>query len=279
MGGCHLGRCTIRQKINLIGGDFQHAKTSTLWKESKFFDWDFNSNRNALSVYVDRSIPMLLNSDRTNKKFGWMLESRSVVSGLYEYVLRNYEQLKEKSEFIITHHSDLVQKDPTFFKWAPAYGTYIDDIKQTDKTKLISMITSRKMFTSNHIKRINFAEKNIDKIDVFGRGFKEINKKESALEDYCFSVAIENDSYNGYITEKILDCFATATIPIYEGAKDVGKYFDSSGIIDFQDFNYEDLSFELYYSKKEHILNNLEMVKKYSILDDWIYNEYLVQYV
>lgn len=275
-----MGRCTIRQKINLFGGDFQHAKTSTLWKESKFFDWDFNSNSNSMTVYVDRFIPLIIEDKHVKKiKFGWMLESRSIVPGLYEYVLNNIKQLKENCEFIITHHSDLVKKDPDFFKWAPAYGTYIDDIKFREKTKLISMITSNKMLTINHIKRVDFAKHNINNIDVFGRGFLEINKKEFGLEKYCFSVAIENDSYNGYITEKILDCFATATVPIYEGAPDIGDYFDKSGIISFQDFKIEYLSFDLYQAKIDSIKHNLELVKQYSILDDWIYNKYLVKYV
>lgn len=275
-----MGRCAIRQKINLFGGDFQHAKTSTLWKESKLFDWDFNSNSNSMTVYVDKFIPLILqNKYIKNVKFGWMLESRSIVPGLYEYVIENYKQLKESCEFIITHHSDLVEKDPQFFKWAPAYGTYIDNFNLREKTKLISMITSNKMYTANHIKRINFAKQNLNKIDVFGRGFSPIDKKEYGLEKYCFSVAIENDSYNGYITEKILDCFATATIPIYEGASDIGKYFDKSGIIQFENFKIEDLSFELYYSKFDSVKNNLELVKQYSILDDWIYNKYLVKYV
>ena len=34
-----------------------------------------------------------------------------------------------------------------------------------------------------------------------------------------FSVCIENDVYDTYFTEKILDCFATGTIPIYKGTK------------------------------------------------------------
>lgn len=264
----------------MIGGGFQHAKTSTLWKKSKYFTWDYNLYTNHITVYVDYSIQLILKDmDKTKKKIGWMLESRAIVPGLYEYVLANYEILKDRCEMIVTHHSDLVKMDPSFFKWAPAYGTYIDNFVIREKTKLISMITSNKLITKNHIMRFNFANDNRDKIDIFGRGFREIDKKEEGLEEYAFSIAIENDSYDGYITEKVLDCFATATIPIYEGASDIINFFDSSAIIDFKKFNFNDITFEHYYSKKEGILNNLEIVKQFDILDDWIYSKYLVPYV
>jgi hypothetical protein len=54
---------------------------------------------------------------------------------------------------------------------------------------------------------------NKDRIDVYGRGISEIPNKEVGLKDYMFSFAVENDTYDTYFTEKILDCFATGTIP------------------------------------------------------------------
>jgi|688.fasta_scaffold87497_2 hypothetical protein len=268
-----------KKRINLIGGGFQHAKTSTLNKESDLFEWQFNTYKNNITVYVDYSIPLILKDNNKTQKIGWMLESKSIVPNLLEFVILNLEILKQNCLFIITHHSKLVELDPSFFKWAPAYGTYIDTIEIKNKNKLISMITSKKMITENHIKRINIANKYINKIDVFGRGFNEIEKKEIGLNDYAFSIAVENDCYDGYITEKILDCFATGTIPIYDGAPNIGKYFDINGIIKYDNFALEELTYDLYNSKKEYIINNLELVKQFDILDEWIYKKYLVDYV
>jgi hypothetical protein len=39
----------LKTKMNLIGGGFQHAKTSTLNKESKFLEWDFESKKNPIT--------------------------------------------------------------------------------------------------------------------------------------------------------------------------------------------------------------------------------------
>ena len=38
--------------------------------------------------------------------------------------------------------------------------------------------------------------------------------KSQALNDYMFSVVLENDQYDDYFTEKILDCFATGIVHI-----------------------------------------------------------------
>ena len=59
--------------------------------------------------------------------------------------------------------------------------------------------------------------------------------KEDGLCDYMFSVAIENGEYETYFTEKILDCFATGTIPVYLRAPDIENHFNMDGIITLSD--------------------------------------------
>ena len=46
-----------------------------------------------------------------------------------------------------------------------------------------------------------------------------------------FSVTIENDKYETYYTEKLTDCFATGTIPIYWGCLNISQYFNPKGIV------------------------------------------------
>lgn len=46
-----------------------------------------------------------------------------------------------------------------------------------------------------------------------------------------FHIAIENCRSRYYFTEKLIDCFLTDTVPIYWGCKNIGDYFDTSGII------------------------------------------------
>jgi hypothetical protein len=94
-----------------------------------------------------------------------------------------------------------------------------------------------------------------------------------------FSVAIENDTYDTYFTEKIIDCFATGTIPIYKGTRRIIEHFNSDGIIFLDDTNISDLTSELYYSKLDAIKENFELSKKLDNLDDWIFENYLKEYV
>lgn len=54
---------------------------------------------------------------------------------------------------------------------------------------------------------------------------KEIGNK------YMFQLAIENCVEPGYFTEKLIDCFASYTVPLYMGDPDLGQIFDESGII------------------------------------------------
>jgi len=88
-----------------------------------------------------------------------------------------------------------------------------------------------------------------------------------------FSVAIENGQYETYFTEKLLDCFATGTIPVYLGAPDIGNHFNKDGMIDLsEEF---DISDEIYYNKMDAIKENLEKAKSMEVLEDFIWENYL----
>ena len=114
------------------------------------------------------------------------------------------------------------------------------------------------------------------KIDLFGgiNPDRRIERKDVALNDYMFSIAIENDTSDTYFTEKILDCFATATIPVYKGTKNVCRYFNPDGIIFLDGDILPDLSYDLYQSKREAVLENLQKVKEFNTIEDWIYLNY-----
>ena len=60
-------------------------------------------------------------------------------------------------------------------------------------------------------------------------------KKHLFLKDYKFSLCYENESSDGYVTEKLLHAKAAGCIPIYWGARDVVKDFDPRGFIHIVD--------------------------------------------
>ena len=135
------------------------------------------------------------------------------------------------------------------------------------------MISSNKQMCEGHKLRLEWIDRIGDQLDLYGRGFNDIINKEEGLCDYMFSVAIENGQYETYFTEKLLDCFATGTIPVYLGAPDIEKHFNADGIITLSDEF--DVSEDIYNDKLDAIQDNLERAKKMEVLEDFIYENYL----
>jgi hypothetical protein len=57
------------------------------------------------------------------------------------------------------------------------------------------------------------------------------NDSRNCLFDSMFHVSIENCCEVNYFTEKLIDCFATYTVPIYIGCPNVADYFNMDGMI------------------------------------------------
>ena len=160
--------------------------------------------------------------------------------------------------------------------------------KLYNKTKNLSCISSNKSFLEGHKKRLEFVNHIIsttpkDKVDIFGVGFNEIKGKIIGLENYRFSVAIENENKDNWATEKISDCFLTGVIPIFYGCPNIGDYFDMNGIITFQTKDeleeiIQDITLngeQIYKDKYESVKNNFDLVNKYSLNMDQIFNQYI----
>jgi hypothetical protein len=125
-------------------------------------------------------------------------------------------------------------------------------------------------------------------VDHYGRGFKselpwtiqyngiEESGKLLGLKDYRYSFVFENDNYPSIFCEKLTDCFATGTIPVFWGTPDIGNFFDINGIIQFNDdFKIETLTKDLYFSKIEHIKNNFKIANELPSSEDYIYLNYI----
>jgi hypothetical protein len=263
-------------KLNLVGDSFTHLSGgnkgySVHGKESKYIEWVRDDGLN-ITFYIDSFISQGLVDNISGIKYGWLLESKFITPAIVEDVKLNYQKYFEVFKYIFTHNKELLNLDERF-KWCPANGFWIKDPKIYPKSKMISFITSNKNFTEGHNKRIQWVQMIGDQVDLYGRGYNEIELKEDGLCDYMFSVVIENGFYKSYFTEKILDCFATGTIPVYLGSPDIGDYFNKDGIIDLtEEF---DVSEDLYYSKIDAIKDNLERVKDIEVLEDFIYQNYL----
>ncbi len=139
------------------------------------------------------------------------------------------------------------------------------------KTKEVSIIASEKATTIGHILRRRIADS--FPLDVFGRGYNEIESKATALKPYRFSVVVESSNMNDYFSEKLIDCLSMGTVPIYWGCEAVDDIFDPGGIIRFQSIKeFEDmlptLSAFRYYARTDAIKRNIEIARRYRICED-----------
>ncbi len=103
------------------------------------------------------------------------------------------------------------------------------------KTKTMSIICSRKRNMKWHRVRLKFLERLRaefgDRIDFFGRGFRELPDKWAALQPYRYSIALENSIEDHYWTEKLSDCFLAGTVPVYSGAPNLAEYFPEDAFV------------------------------------------------
>ena len=273
--GFLLGGKMIRVKYNLVGDTFTHLTNgnkgySVHGKTSKYIEWVKEGGEG--TFYLDETINNGITDGRGGIKYLWLLESKFIKQGLVESIIENRQLVEDTYDTIFTHDQRLLSLGDKY-KWVPAQGFWIKEPKIYEKSKMISMISSNKTMCEGHRLRLEWVDRIGDQLDLYGRGFNEIADKEEGLCDYMFSVAIENGQYETYFTEKLLDCFATGTIPVYLGAPDIGDHFNKDGIIDLTDEF--DVSEEIYYNKMEAIKDNLERAKKMEVLEDFIWENYL----
>lgn len=107
----------------------------------------------------------------------------------------------------------------------------------------------------------------IEKCDLIDN-FKDKIKNKSCYHDvellnlfneYKFVFVSENSVNDGYITEKIFNCYFSRTIPIYYGSKKIDYYFNNNSFINIVDHNNLDNTMILI----KNILNNNELYQSY----------------
>ena len=77
----------------------------------------------------------------------------------------------------------------------------------------------------------------IQKVEVFGAiARKDAKSKFKESQNYKFVFAFENDLYPGYVTEKVIEAWATGAIPLYWGS-DPANYINPKAVINLADFD------------------------------------------
>lgn len=145
----------------------------------------------------------------------------------------------------------------------------------------ICMISSNK---SSHVpselysKRIEaaqwFADYSKIPFDVYGtppfvlpnyRGPCPVPQKLSVMKQYRYNLCFENTDHMvlsaGYVTEKILDCLETRTIPIYMGASNIEQYIPAECFIDFRKLSdFKELDLYLHSISESKYINFIDSI-------------------
>lgn len=278
----HYGECNdsdvmVYCDLNHMGGfsntgsglNFLVHNFSNYIDKLKFLVHGFEKNRNRLKFLKDG-----FGENKNRLKFLWLCESKEITHKAYNHMLENVDLFFDFYNAIFVHDRELIEKESRFIYVPNASNKHwIIDCGIHKKTKLVSMFNSGKRMCNGHLLRNKIALKFKNKIDLFGIT-RPVARKEEGLNDYMFSITLENAQYKTYITEKLMDCFATGTVPVYWGAPDVGDYFNEDGIITLtEDFEIEQLNEDLYYSKMDAIKDNYKRCMNVVSADDQLYEE------
>jgi hypothetical protein len=260
-------------KINLYCNDSLIPSSSDK-NESKFTEWVYDGS-GEVNFYVNQRALDCLADTSDKPRYIWLLESKQIIQNIYDWITINYDFVSSRVDAIFSCDKQLCAKFPKFKYAQTNAAPWVEDRKIFEKTKLVSMISSNKSMVPGHKKRLEFVNKFKDQVDLYGRGFRDISCKEEGLKDYMFSIAVENAVYDTYFTEKITDCFATGTIPIFYGCKGIVDYFNQDGIIFLdEDFDISMLTEDLYYSKMDAVRDNFERSLHLPVAEDHIFINY-----
>tara|TARA_Y100000310_G_scaffold329971_1_gene400798 strand:+ start:552 stop:1376 length:825 start_codon:yes stop_codon:yes gene_type:complete len=265
-------------KIGLYDEAFAHVDPKNhgmAGVEPSFFSWE-RSIPHEISVFTEDYI-YVDGIEKSESKYnvGWLIETREICPRRYE----NFNYVNSNLDFIMTHDHNLLRKFPEKTRFAPFGGCWIkrDKRKFGKKNQLISSIFSKKNFMPGHNIRHETFRLFGDDIDFYGEGCgRHIRKKDESIENHMFSLVIENSRCKNYFTEKIIDCFAYGTVPVYWGCTNIGDFFNDKGIIAFNevgDLNniLASLDGGLYASMRNHAIENFYKSFLYDVPEDWIF--------
>jgi hypothetical protein len=261
----------------MIGGGFQHADSSCGWEIPKYVEWNKGNRSADVSIHIDGTIftePV----DPSKLNIGWFCESPYYL----RFILPNLDNpgIKQRIvndfDYIFTNDKTIISKHPEFKYLLPHAFTWCKDRAVFPKTKNWSIIASEKKDAPGHHLRHEVVQAYGPFIEVFGRGYKKIDSKNEGLNDFRYSFAIENIITEGYWTEKVVDCFATGTIPIYWGANSVNEYFLEEGILRLNDeFDLSLFATDYYNERIDIVRENFERAINLPLPEDYIFLHYL----
>lgn len=240
----------------------------TAGRKPQYFEWSREPQR--ITCYINEYARTVDTPAETS--IAIIIEPRSILPEIYPWIENNAHRFK----YIFTHDDTLLKALPN--TKVLLFGGVWDSAPE-EKTKNVSMISSNKRMCPLHIDRTNLAIQLEGKIDTYGTYKGNFVSTRDAHGPYRFAVVVENYRNDFWFTEKICNCFACKTIPVYYGAKKISDYFNPAGIIEVDHLEdiplIVDILNEAEYNKRlAAVEDNYERVKKYYCFEDWFYMTY-----
>jgi hypothetical protein len=229
-------------------------------------------------------------------KVAWMLEPPEYSPQTFEWISINYKEF----DYVFTWDKELLKIDKRFIFYPPG-NSWVprEEIGIYPKNKNISIVASFKNFMAGHKLRHNIINTYKQKYDIDWYGRRDIlysdknyiapfdknvqNTVENILDaykDYMFTIVVENSIRDYAFSEKIVTPIMAGTIPIYNGCKSIGDFFDTRGIITFDTLEELDnilgsLNEQKYNEMLPYVKENFERGKNYQLMEDYIFNKLL----
>ncbi len=146
----------------------------------------------------------------------------------FHYLITN------QSEEILPHPNSIRSQTGNMWFYGKDYDTIIKTVPPKKTKKISTVCSSKQQGHTMHRLRYEFTrlmQDNIPQLERFGKGFKWIETKAEALDNYEFHVAIENHIAPNVWTEKLADACLGYAIPIYCGCPNVYDYFPKDSLV------------------------------------------------
>ena len=266
----------------------RHSRHAPFGHEGKYFFWDRYNYGLDTHFYGPEAMTGTLGKPAV--KYGMLTESRTIVLKDYEVFHRN-RGLEKDFCYIFTYDDRILNEIENARFYPVAAGIWNSEMREgryREKDRNLSILSSDKVMCALHRFRLELARlcKRDGLADTFGRfdGGGYVEKVDETLNRYRFSMIIENDVSDYYFSERLTSCFAAQTVPVYLGARRIGEFFNTDGMILLGSADLEEAESliaectrERYEAMLPAVLDNYERVKEYVNMQDYLYEHYLMK--
>lgn len=266
----------------------RHSRHAPFGHEGKYFFWDRYNYGLDTHFYGPEAMTGTLGKPAV--KYGMLTESRTIVPKDYEVFHRN-RGLEKDFRYIFTYDDRILNEIENARFYPVAAGIWNSEMREgryREKDRDLSILSSDKVMCALHRFRLELARlcKREGLADTFGRfdGGGYVEKVDETLNRYRFSMIIENDVSDYYFSERLTSCFAAQTVPVYLGARRIGDFFNTDGMILLGSADLEEAegliaecTRERYEAMLPAVLDNYERVKEYVNMQDYLYEHYLMK--